>query len=517
MKQKIRFFLHSHYTFWIIAAAGALFYLSFAFSYQLHGSMFFYTDIGRDMLLIRDLEIKKVVFIGGRTSLQGVFHGPLWHYINLPAFMLGKGDPMVLGWWWIFLTILFLVSVYWVTQKFFDNVAAVLATIFVSINMIVFSAYFTNPIGALFCMPLFIYFMASYLKTQKVRYLLFHVLLGGAIIQFEMMIGVPLIILSFLLCLFVWRRTRHYNHFFGFFIILFPLSTFFMFDLRHHFMQVHAVLDYVIGKSDPFPAHRDITTLFLQRFEIVSRALLGIFPAGRFETLNSLPLLLFGSYFIASKSNRPKISQTHFVLLYYFIGFLVTSFVLKDTLLFSYYYPLCVLPIMLFAGLYKNLNKRVYVVTVIVALLVGIQFGQENMRVTNDLRYYSENDWSRLRRMSDAIFLGPENDVGYFVYAPDVYAYQQKYAVSYTSTLFPLKTSHAYQKRPVTYLLIAAPTRSMKEVSSSDWKRDKLRILRPPDEVKPMEAGYTLEKYYLTDAEVKEPVDFDVSFDTYFR
>jgi len=66
--------------------------------FVLHGEVHLTNDIGRDFLLLQELDQKKIVFIGARANTQGVFHGPLWAYINYPAYVIGHGNPVTVAW-----------------------------------------------------------------------------------------------------------------------------------------------------------------------------------------------------------------------------------------------------------------------------------------------------------------------------------------------------------------------------------------------------------------------------------
>ena len=62
-----------------------------------NGEVNFFNDIARDFLLLQELDQKKIVLIGPRSSTNGLFHGPLWTYINYPAYVLGNGNPVVVA------------------------------------------------------------------------------------------------------------------------------------------------------------------------------------------------------------------------------------------------------------------------------------------------------------------------------------------------------------------------------------------------------------------------------------
>ena len=71
--------------------------------YVLHGDILFSTDIARDFSLLDEARQKGIVLIGPRASGVGLFHGPLWLYLNFPAFIIGNGNPIIVGWFWILL------------------------------------------------------------------------------------------------------------------------------------------------------------------------------------------------------------------------------------------------------------------------------------------------------------------------------------------------------------------------------------------------------------------------------
>lgn len=69
--------------------------------YVMHGEVHLTNDIGRDFLLLQELDQKMIVLIGPRTNVQGAFHGVLWTYLNYPAYLLGGGNPVTVAWFWV--------------------------------------------------------------------------------------------------------------------------------------------------------------------------------------------------------------------------------------------------------------------------------------------------------------------------------------------------------------------------------------------------------------------------------
>src|SRR5438270_263380 len=104
--------------------------------YVLHKELYFQTDIASDFLLLEELDDKKIVLLGPRSSTGGLFHGPLWLYVNYPAYVIGKGDPLVVGWYWIILIGIFLVTSYYIAKKLFNELTAYLYVLFLSTMLI---------------------------------------------------------------------------------------------------------------------------------------------------------------------------------------------------------------------------------------------------------------------------------------------------------------------------------------------------------------------------------------------
>jgi 4-amino-4-deoxy-L-arabinose transferase-like glycosyltransferase len=89
----------------------------------LYGNITFHVDIARDFLLLQELVDKgDFSLIGPRAAgIDGLFHGPLWMYLNAPAYYVGGGNPVVVGWFWILLSIITICSIYWVGKKLYGK------------------------------------------------------------------------------------------------------------------------------------------------------------------------------------------------------------------------------------------------------------------------------------------------------------------------------------------------------------------------------------------------------------
>ena len=136
----------------------------------LHSDIFFHVDIARDFLILHDIVSNhNLTLIGPRSGgILGIFHGPAWFYLNLPAFILGKGDPVIVGWFWVLLFMVSLLIIYYVTRKLYTHSVAMIATFLLALTQASYVRTLFNPFGAVMLAPLFFYFLILYVKNKNI-------------------------------------------------------------------------------------------------------------------------------------------------------------------------------------------------------------------------------------------------------------------------------------------------------------------------------------------------------------
>src|SRR5579872_3052982 len=73
----------------------------------LAGDFWFTPDQARDLLLAKGIVINhKPILIGARSGIEGVFHGPLWIYMISMPFALFHGNPHLISYFFIFISML---------------------------------------------------------------------------------------------------------------------------------------------------------------------------------------------------------------------------------------------------------------------------------------------------------------------------------------------------------------------------------------------------------------------------
>ena len=90
--------LQNHKSFLVFLVIG----LFFRF-YNLDDRLYFIYDQGRDALQIERLISGDFTLVGPSTGINGLFLGPLWYYLGIPGYLIGKGNTCVLSGRYIFL------------------------------------------------------------------------------------------------------------------------------------------------------------------------------------------------------------------------------------------------------------------------------------------------------------------------------------------------------------------------------------------------------------------------------
>ena len=227
--------------------------LLFASRLLLSGNIVFHTDIARDLLLIEDIvKNKPITLLGPRAGgIPGVFHGPLWLYLNLPAFLIGGGNPTIIGWFWLLLYIINIYTVYLVGKKIFDKEVGIVAALIATVVTAHSASSLFNPFGAVMLSPIFLYLFYRYFDRHELKYLISSLFVLGLIIQFQMAFGLPILFLTLPVLIYSVIKSKKLFHLSSYLILLIPLSTFILFDIKHQFLQTRSVIKFMSGGESP--------------------------------------------------------------------------------------------------------------------------------------------------------------------------------------------------------------------------------------------------------------------------
>lgn len=476
--------------------------------YVLHGDIQYSHSNSLIFLLLDELNVKKIVLLGP-SSTTGLFHGPLWTYVNYPLYLIGHGDPVAVGWGWVLMALASTVAGFFMAKDLFGEKTAYLFTLMNAVYWTFHVKGFFNPHGAMLIIPAFFYYFVKYLQTRKVKFLIFHILLAGSIIQFQMAIGIPFAILSFFYVFYFAFKQRRLIHLFSYLLIIASISNFIIFDLRHNFLLYKLLIHFSTSAGRDHP---NIVSMLYQRLQFMTGGIefLRTDPGGR-----NLIIFIVFSIFLFFQIKDKKFRTIYFSFLYFYFGYLILSNLNSGGLLYFYLFPLFPLVFLIFSSFITSKFSKVFLVIFVLIFILNFQNAfEENTIGIQDIGK-RDNSWVFYKKMALQIFRSKDKDFGYFVYTPDVVAYEEKYALSYISKNSD-KKAYYFQKRPITYLIVAPPPRNNPYMKPDWWKQNIWHLYKTPSSITNFDNGFKIERYELSADEIKalpeKGIDPGISF-----
>jgi hypothetical protein len=503
----------------IICSIIILVSLVFASWFAINGDIVFHTDIARDFLLMEDVvRNKPITLIGPRSGgIPGVFHGPLWTYLNIPAFIIGNGNPAVIGWFWVILFAMNVFIVYKVGQKMISTEVGWIAAAITSIITAFSVPGFFNPFGAVMFTPVFMYFLFKYVKTNNIKDLLWSLFTLGIVIQFQMAFGVPVLVLFVPFLFYLIIRNKKFLHIFSLLILLIPLSTFILFDLKHQFLQTKSVMNYLTGKENTGKLDRKIGDLFRERINSIVH--IGpSFIAKDNSILFYIVLAMLGfSLFKLFKEKKEKDTRLFFLLfIYFYVGYWLMTVLYKGTIWGYYYWPFLGLSALFFAAFSRFINKWLFYILLIV--FVVFNFNTEISGNFKSVAYFGgdNSSWRFHEKVAKLIYEDAPAEFGYYIFTADQFGYSSRYGMNFVQTQYKNKKAFSYEKKQTTYLLIFPSDNPT--INDDWWKEEKVKIKRPADKVFTFDgSNMRIEKYVLTPDEVADKSDENLIHTLIFR
>ena len=479
----------------------------------LNGEVNFFNDVARDFLLLQELDHKKIVLIGPRSSTAGLFHGPAWTYINYPAYLLGNGNPVVVAWFWLLLEVGFLIACFFIAKKLFGIVPALFYVLILSARMIPHVNGIFHSEATFFILPFFFFTMERYLATKKNAFLALHFLITAILIQLEIGDGIPFFALSCFVALWFIIRNKLWNHLLSFLVIPLFLINLILFDIKHQFRMLTAIISTGTGQKYFMP----INDWIRNRIEnIISLELLD--QSG--DYLLILFIIFIAVVFVSYREikRKTKLAPVYRLFMFYYFGYMAFSYFNKGTLLYHYIYLLIPLTTLWLVSLIRGKYMYVFGTISVFIYLLTLSFGNTYLHgLKESFINKNPNSWRGLSSISEEIIKRQNGrEFGYYVYSPDAYAYQPRYAM-----LYNFKTSHAkayeYQKKETTYVIAQQPPADNPYMSHEWWIEVPVGIKAKPVFTKKLSNGYTILEYHLTPEEQKIPHDKTIELGISFR
>lgn len=491
----------------------------FASWFAIHGDIVFHTDIARDFLLMEDVvRIKPLTLIGPRSGgIPGVFHGPLWTYLNVPAFIVGNGNPAVVGWFWVLLYIGGVYITFKVGSSMISkNAGWVAAAITSAISAFSVPGFF-NPYGAVMFAPLFLYLIFRYVKSSKLSDLLWCLLTLGAVIQFQMAFGVPMLVLLLPLLVLTIIRNKKYSHIFGLLILLIPLSTFILFDLKHQFLQTRSVLNYLSGKDIAGKIDRSFSDILHTRLNSLVHVGTDFITNGN-QWLFYIVLFIFGySLYRSFKDKKIKdIKLFYLLFLYFYSGYWLMTILYKGVMWGYYYWPFLGLISLVFASFIETLGVAIFYPVLIFFAIFNLYTGYKNNFKSTSYFGGDNSSWRFHEKVAKFIYDDAPEEFGYYIFTADQFGYSSRYAMNFEQYQIKNKKAFSYEKKAVTYLMIFPSDNPT--ISDGWWKTEKVKINQKPEKVFTFKnSNFRIEKYNLAPNVVNEKSDDTLIHTLIFR
>ncbi len=483
----------------------------------INGDIVFHTDIARDFLLFEDIvKNRDIALLGPRSGgIPGVFHGPAWLYLNLPAFIIGGGNPVAVGWFWLLLFIASIGIVYWVAKKMFDEEVGWLAALIFSLVTADSVRSMFNPYGAVLLAPLFFYFFWKYVQKHQLKDILITYFVLGLMIQFQMAFGGPILILTFPYLLYSVIKHKHWKHLLSPFILLIPLSTFFAFDLKNNFLQARSVLNYLSGAEIAGKVNTPFNELIWKRWHGLIFDNPALITQGT-TWMNWLFLACFAFVIYQLYRHKDSKYRNMFVIFFvFYIGYWMISLLYKGVMWSYYYWPFVGVLAIFFAAIRKFMFKPVFYI-IFAIIYISILYPLVLKTVSFQGYFAKDNSSWKFRRLAaERIYKDAPAEFGYYIFTADQFGYPSRYAMNFVQNKYPDKKAVPYEKRKTTYLLIDPSTLSF--YNEDSWTKGDIKIDKKPAEVFKFATNFIVRKYHLTDEEIKVPSNPDLIHTLIFR
>jgi 4-amino-4-deoxy-L-arabinose transferase-like glycosyltransferase len=297
--------------------------------YLIDKNLFFGPEQGRDMLVVRDIVLlHKWVLIGPRTAIDGIFHGPLYYYLATIPFVIGKGSPLTIEYFFIFLNCLAVFPFYFLVKELFEKKTALISTVlFVfSFGAIVMSRWLSHPPLVIPLSCCFFLFLTRFIKGKN-NYLLPASIFFGLVSQTEF---TDFLIFSFIALFSVvifWKRffvqKIAYLLGCGVALLLITFVNFLLFDLRHKFLITNSFLGLLTKQTGFYSTYWNSFLSSINKFiNISSDSITPSIP------LLTAILVLLGLIVLIKNINKNKIT-TKLLLIWLFsplLGFVVLRY-----------------------------------------------------------------------------------------------------------------------------------------------------------------------------------------------
>ena len=238
-------------------------------------NLFFSYEQGRDLLVVKKITEGDLTLLGPRTNIEGIFHGPLFYYFMVPFYLLFSGNPLGLMAPFIFFGLGCIYLAYLVGKNFFNQYVGLIAALLyaTSYEAIVYSRWLSNPPLACF-FSLLLFYSIHQVVTGDSKFLILVALAFAGIFHSE--VAAAIFLLPAMVIIWLWFKPRIKDKkikLVSFLALLFALSSYWLFELRHQFLFTKSILRFLRNKENIY------RPLIGETLEIVFNRYVGEFQA----------------------------------------------------------------------------------------------------------------------------------------------------------------------------------------------------------------------------------------------
>ncbi len=488
----------------------------------LRGDVFFNTDIARDFMMLEEMVAnRKISLIGGHSGVGGIFHGPIWYWFSLPFFVLFGGSPALMGLVWELLYLASVVGGYFMVKKMLGRQTALLSTTLWATLTVFFANGMTQNAPSILLSLLFFFCLHQYFTNRTMQHLLIGLVVLGIIIQCEIAFGLPILLVTTTYLLWDSYTQRRFGQLWALLVLILPLSTYLLFEVRHDFLQLRGAIQYAQAEV-PYETWtlehylRGRLRGVVESFAFLRTPVKEIWYGSGVIGMLALGLLwIKRQRFFKSSSEKTAIRLGVWLV----VGFWIATLPFKGDVQSHYYAPLLPILIMLFVHALTKLKHQAWMWFVLIVVVVNTGFAAQS-----GWRYWLRAEtsdfwsWRYYRRMAQDIVTDSQSKpFGYYAWSSDLFGYAGKYAMRQVTRHSPGQVAFN-QKLPLSYAFTDFNNASYNPFANPQhWLSEQVGIAQPPTQVWQYAAGGKVYRYQLDEEAVAQPNDPNLIEGTFFR
>lgn len=268
-------------------------------------TMQFLGDQGRDALVAKQILIDhRPVLIGPVTSTGNMYLGPFYYYFMVPFLALTYPSPLGPAYAVAVFAVIGLVLMYLMGKEMVGSRAAVIGTLFLALSSVAinFSRFSWNPNLAPFVSIIWLWSLYRMVKKNPWYFVLTTICISVLMqLHYVTLMTVPISGIFWLMSL--WQTYKHHvskpssfilSSFISLLVFGLFLSPLVLFDVRHDFLNLHALQTFVTGDSGGFHQEGSLMRVIQIMNETHGRSLLILTEMyiGKFRALDSIIVII---------------------------------------------------------------------------------------------------------------------------------------------------------------------------------------------------------------------------------